>query len=158
MFRRILGDPLEFHYNDTTFTTAVSLENRKDVVYATLSGSTTAINLVKGAYKETKGREGKLYKIVIKKEIDRILDLDKVCEEQGIEREYLKIYPTNTGRNSKKEKELFNLYGKEIREKRIHGVKYRSRRYSVATCFLFYDTLIDLHAYLDAKEEPESLS
>jgi hypothetical protein len=153
MFRRTEGGPLEFQYNDTTFTTKVIPDDRKSSIVGLDSGTYHTITSVEGVFAETSNRSGKLYEIKIVRAIDRILDLNKVCKEQGIKNIYLEIYDTPDGRDSeKKEKELFKLYGKELREKRIHGVKYRSRRYPEADCFVFYDTLVDLNKHLSYKD------
>jgi len=153
MYRRFAGDPLEFQYNDTTFTTKVEPESRQWGPIATNSGNCCMITTAQGAFAETRGLEDrKLYEIVVIKPIDRILDLDKVCEEQGIERQYLHVYETPDGRDRDREKELFKLYGKQIREKRINGVKYRSRRLPDDACYMFYDTLPNLNEYLTYKE------
>ena len=153
LFRRVKNDPLEFHYNDTTFTTKVLPENRRVNVIATNSGSSSMITTVKGAFAETRWEEGKkVYEVSVIKPIGRIIDLDAVCEEQGIEKQYLCIYADHDGRNREKEKELFNLYGKKIREKRIHGIKYRSRRSPEDTCYMFYDTIPNLNDYFIYRE------
>lgn len=157
MYRRSAEEPLEFRYNDTTFTTKVEPENRQWGPIATNSGNCCMITTVQGAFAETLGLEDrKLYEIVVIKPIDRILDLDKVCEEQGIERQYLHVYETPDGRDRGREKELFKLYGKQIREKRINGVKYRSRRLPDDACYMFYDTLPNLNEYLSDKEITDS--
>jgi hypothetical protein len=152
-FRRTEGNPLDFHYNDTTLTTKVLLDQIISGKVGLNSVNCCAINIAQGAFAETKWKLGlKLYEIIVKKCIERILDLDRVCEEQEIEAQYLHLHATESGRDPNMEKELFNLYGKEIREKRIHGVKYRSRRYPEATCYMFYDTLPGLSEYLDYRD------
>lgn len=149
IYRRVIGDPLDFQYNGTTLTTGVELDRRQWGSVAVNSGNCCMITSIRGAYAETLGSEGrKLYEIVVIKPIDRILDLDKVCEEQDIERQYLHVYDTEDGRDHEKEKELFKFYGKQIQEKRIHGIKYKSRRSPVDTCYMFYDTLFNLNEYL----------
>ena len=156
VYRRVEGDPLNFRYNDTTFTTAVEPERRQWGASAVNSGNCCMITTVQGAYAETPGiKDRKLYEITVIKPVERILDLDKVCKEQGIERRYLHIYDTDDGRDNVKEQELLKLYGKQIQEKRIHGVRYRSRRLPSDTCFMFYDTLPNLRDYLSYKEIPD---
>lgn len=158
MYRRSAGVPLEFRYNDTTFTTKVEPENRRLDIIAINSGACSTITSVRGTFAETMGSEGrKLYEIDVIKPIDRILDLDKVCEEQGIERQYLHIVNTLDGRDHEQEKELFKLYGKNIQEKRIHGVKYLSRRSPNDFCYMFYDTLPNLNEFLSSNEIAEPL-
>jgi len=153
LYRRVKGNPLEFCYNDTTFTTNVSPENRFFGMIGVSSGNSSMINTERGAFLETDFEEGrKLYEIIVIKPVERIIDLDKACAEQGIERQYLHIYDTDDGRDREKEKELFNLYGKEIRERRIHGVKYRSRRSPGDTCYMFYDTILNLNDYFRYRE------
>ena len=159
LYRRVKGDPLEFCYNDTTFTTKVLSENRHLGMIGMNSGSSSMITTVRGAFAETNREEGrKLYEASVIKPIDRIIDLDRVCDEQGIERQYLHIYDTDDGRDREKEKELFNLYGKEIRERRIHGIKYRSRRSPEDTCYMFYDTIPNLNDYFIYREIPDEMN
>jgi hypothetical protein len=156
IYRRAVGAPLDFRYNDTTFTTKVEPERRQWGPIAANSGNCCMITTVRGAYAETlDAKDRKLYEVVVIKTIDRILDLDKVCEEQGIERQYLHVYDTADGRDREKERELFQLYGKQIQEKRIHGIRYRSRRLPIDTCFMFYDTLPNLNEHLSYKEIPD---
>lgn len=157
MYRRVQGDPLEFRYNDTTFTTKVEPERRQWGAAAANSGNCCMINTIQGAFAETLGlKDRKLYEIVVIRPIDRILDFDKVCEEQGVEKQYLQVYDTQDGRDHDKEKELFKLYGKQILEKRIHGVKYGSRRMPDSICYMFYDTLPNLNTYLTYNDIPDN--
>lgn len=144
-YRRSKDDPLNFHYNQTTFTTAVPLETVNTQLCGASSGNSCLLETVSILDAETKGRDGRIYEIKIEQEIDRILDLDTVCEEQGIENEYLKIYPGGPyERNPNEESELFKLYGLEVDNRRIHGVRYRSRRDPTGHCIIIYDTVSDL--------------
>lgn len=159
LYRRVKGDPLEFCYNDTTFTTKVLPEDRQLGISGINSGSSSMITTVRGALAESNKGEGrKLYQVTVIKPIDRIIDLDRVCDEQGIESKYLHIYNTDDGRDRGKEKELFNLYGKEIHERRIHGIKYRSRRSLDDTCYMFYDTIPDLNDYFIYREITDKIN
>jgi hypothetical protein len=144
-YKKSKDDPLNFHYNQTTFTTAVPIETVNPIYIGTNSGSTCLVEAVTILRAETIGRDGMVYEIKVVKDIDRFVDLDKVCEEQEIEREYLKIYPDGPyQRNPQEESELFNLYGLEIGNRRVHGVRYRSRRDPTGHCIIIYDTLPDL--------------
>ncbi|MBU4252164.1 MAG: hypothetical protein KJ647_04200, partial [Candidatus Omnitrophica bacterium] len=64
---------------------------------------------------------------------------------------------TLDGRDHEQEKELFKLYGKNIQEKRIHGVKYLSRRSPNDFCCMFYDTLPNLNEFFSSNEIAEPL-
>lgn len=96
-------------------------------------------------FKESKDET--LYEILIKNTLGRILDLDRACQSQGIEPQYLHPYDNEDGRNSEIEAKLLQLYGKWIQEKRIHGVKYTSRQSPSDTCYVCYDTFPDLNEY-----------
>lgn len=144
-YRKSKDDPLNFHYNQTTFTTAVPLDTVNSQLCGVSSGNSCLLETVSILDSEAKGRDGEIYEIKIEKEIDRIIDLDAVCEEQGIEDEYLKIYLGGPfERNPEEESELFKLYGLEIDNRRLHGVRYRSRRNPTGHCIIIYDTISDL--------------
>lgn len=143
-------NPLLFGYNDTTFTTKVPVKERIQVSGANsgyfYTGTTEEV-----VNTETKNREGKIYEIVVIIPIDRILDLDKVCQEQGVEKPYLKKRSVDEQHPYQGEEQLLKLYGNEIIEKRIHGIKYQSRQIQDDTCYIFYDTLNNLEEYLSAQ-------
>jgi hypothetical protein len=155
MYQRRVISPIEFAYSNSTFTTEVPVEKlRLDIIGINSGASSYAFDR-KTMHEETKNRNGdlRIYEIKIKKEIDRILDLNKVCEEQGIETVYLHIWPTIDGRNPEIEKELFNLYGLfQKHSKRINGVKYRSRRNPDGYCVAIFDTLHNLEGYISYKD------
>lgn len=152
-YRKSKDDPLNFHYNQTTFTTEVPTTDK--LVFGAVgsnSGASCFVESVNILEAETKSRDGRVYEIKTEKELDSILDLDKVCEEQRIEKEYLKIYPDGTyGRNPEKESELFKLYGLELSKRRIYGVRYRSRRDSSGHCIIIYDTLPNIREHFSSK-------
>lgn len=152
-YRKSNDDPLNFHYNNTTFTTAVPLERVNSQICGISSGNSCLLETVSILDAETKGRDGRIYEIKIVQEIDRVIDLNIVCEEQGIEKEYLKIYPEGPyERNPQKESELFKLYGLEVDNRRIYGVRYRSRRDHSGHCIIIYDTVPDLKSRAFARD------
>lgn len=152
-YRKSNDDPLNFHYNTTTFTTAVPLERVNSQISGISSGNSCFLETVSILDAEARGRDGRIYEIRIVKEINRVLDLNIVCKEQGIEKEYLKIYPEGPhGRNPQEESELFNLYGLEVDNRRIHGVRYRSRRDPSGHCIIIYDTVSDLKGCAFARD------
>lgn len=142
------SNPLEFHQGLTTLTPKVSPEKLKLGSIGTNSGTFSTAHTPTTAYKETQGKEGALYKIEIINEIDYILDLDKACYDQDI-LDYL-----DEERNLEAERELYNLYGKELAERRIYGVQHMSRKDKpFGQCITFYDTIGDLSEYMKYSAE-----
>jgi len=145
--KRTYVDPLAFYHDQpTTFLTPVK---ELGLPAGSTSGGSCMATSGEVADAESCGRNK--YEIRVIKVIERIIDLDKVCEEQGIEREYLKICGTSNGRNHELENKLTSLYGKKLEEKRIYGVRYRSRRDPTGHCIVLYDTLGSLKDYLSVK-------
>lgn len=156
VYQRRTLSPIAFSYNGGTFTTPVSQETRKFNYIGVNSGASSFAGDLKMMFEETENRKGnlKIYKVTVKKKIDRVLDLDEVCHEQGIDFPYLHEWFTRDGRNPIEESKLFNLYGIKLGEKRIFGIKYTSRRCSKGQCFTFLDTLgNNLDDYIDIMEK-----
>ena len=144
-YRRSRGDPLEFRYNDTTFTTSVPLEQRGFYFTYQPTGAAYATTQIHTVFKETENytEDTRLYELKLSRPIERILDLNLVCKEQEMEREYLRPdkYFESNKQQMQFEKELYNLYGLKLKEKNIFGVIYRSRQDSEGDCIVFYDNL-----------------
>ena len=147
LYRKTVGNPLEYRHNKTTFTTKVEDENLSRIVGVD-SGNQYSAGTPDCASAETENRipDAEMYEIQVIKPIERILDLDEICKEQGIEKSYLKKYPEG-------EEPLKELYGL-FKEKgvRIHGVKYTSRQLPGGTCYAIFDTLGDLTEHLLAEK------
>lgn len=144
-YRRTHSDPLAFRYNNTTFTTAVPLEKQGFYLTHHPTGAVYATTRVHTVFKETENYIGdcRLYEIILRCKIERILNLNKVCAEQGIEPEYLRpdgSFETEE-QQMKFEAELYNFYGMKLKDKNIYGVQFRSRKDSEGDCLVFYDNL-----------------
>jgi hypothetical protein len=139
---------LNYHNSQTSFTPYVPEEKLRPDLYGHNSGTNYMALDIVTMNAETDGREGNIYEITVIKTVDRLIDLDKACKEQNIEPNYLKICPDNPyNRNLKEEVKLQNLYGKKMRDKRIHGVLFSSRRAHNGKCILIYDTLTEPEQY-----------
>jgi len=139
------NDPLTLYCGKTTFTTHTPLE---EIGHRSVHRPTANINAAFGIetiYKETEDYKGdcKIFKLKVIKKLDRILDLDVLCKEQGIEDIYLKPDGTYFDSNEEliAERPIHNLYDINIGGKKLNGVKHRSRQHPEGQCIVFYDNI-----------------
>ncbi|MEW6074813.1 MAG: hypothetical protein AB1530_00740 [Candidatus Omnitrophota bacterium] len=145
LYRRTAKNPLAFQHSSTTFTTAAPIEKQGFYLTYHPTAASYATTRMHTVFKETEDYVGnvRLYQLKVIHKIARILDLNQVCNEQGIERDYLR--PDQYFRTEKEqsdfEHELYRLYMKELNNKKIYGVKFKSRKDPEGDCIVFYDNL-----------------
>lgn len=144
-YRRTSKNPLEFQYSGSTFTTVVPLEIQGFYITHQPSAGYFGANKIHTVFKETENYTGnvKVYQITVRHRIERILDLNQLCSEQEIEPEYLRPdkYFKTKEEQIDFEKELHKLYVQKLKNKRLHGIKFRSRKDPEGDCIVFYDNL-----------------